>query len=406
MPYERELLFFRRILRQGHLQSLLIDPEAVFDERMDMGLRRLVGAQEYKECFCDYFEQIDGRTVYRVTDAFLCHYIFMLLPDTDTPTVLLIGPYVTADLTHEQILELGERLRLPPAGIKQLDYYYTSLPAIREEGSLNSAIMTLAEHIWQGEFTTVDIDRDRSAAFVSLSADKATALSNDSNFSMQVMEKRYEYESDLLEAVSKGHLHKAEQMLARFSTLSFENRLQDNLRNTKNYLIIMNTLLRKAAQNGGVHPVYLDKISSEYAKQIERIASVANTAAFMHDMLRTYCRLVAKHAIGGYSPLIQQTIIKIDSDLTADLTLKSLSALNNVSSNYLSGLFKKDTGQTLTEFVNQRRISAAKRLLRTTNLQVQTVAQHCGILDVHYFSKLFKRYVGVTPKEYRDAVQH
>lgn len=406
MPYERELLFLRRILRQGHLQSLLIEPEAIFDERMDMGLRRLLGAQDHNERFCDYFDKIDGRTVYRVTDAFLCNYIFMLLPETDTPTVLLIGPYITADLTHEHILELGESLGLTPSGIQQLDYYYSSLPAIREEGSLNAAIMTLAEHMWQGDFTTVDIDNNRSSAFVSLSSEKSAALASDSNYSMQMMEKRYEYESDLLDAVSKGHLHKAESMLARFSTLSFENRLPDSLRNTKNYLIIMNTLLRKAAQNGGVHPIYIDRVSSEYAKQIERLTSVSKTATFMHDMLRSYCRLVSKHAIGSYSPLIQQTIIKIDSDLTADLTLKPLSIIGNVSPNYLSGLFKRETGQTLTEFVNLRRVSAAKRLLSTTNLQVQTVAQHCGILDVHYFSKLFKRYVGVTPKEYRDATQH
>ena len=44
-------------------------------------------------------------------------------------------------------------------------------------------------------------------------------------------------------------------------------------------------------------------------------------------------------------------------------------------------------------------------LLRTTKLQIQTIAQHCGIMDVHYFSRIFKKVTGQTPKEYRAALK-
>ena len=43
----------------------------------------------------------------------------------------------------------------------------------------------------------------------------------------------------------------------------------------------------------------------------------------------------------------------------------------------------------------------AAELLDSTALQIQTIAQHCGVLDVQYFSKLFKKHIGMTPKEYR-----
>lgn len=75
--------------------------------------------------------------------------------------------------------------------------------------------------------------------------------------------------------------------------------------------------------------------------------------------------------------------------------------MQNISSAYLSSIFKKETGQTVTEYVTVKRIEMAKRLLSNTNLQIQTVAQHCGILDVHYFSKLFKKHTGLTLKDYR-----
>ena len=122
----------------------------------------------------------------------------------------------------------------------------------------------------------------------------------------------------------------------------------------------------------------------------------------MSEMFRAYCKLVKKYSINQYSAIIQKTIIYIDADLTADLTLSTMADMNNVSASYLSSLFKKETGETLTEFVNKRRVKLAKNLLKTTNLQIQTIAQHCGILDVHYFSKIFKKYEGLTPKAFRD----
>ena len=61
-------------------------------------------------------------------------------------------------------------------------------------------------------------------------------------------------------------------------------------------------------------------------------------------------------------------------------------------------------GQPLTTYVNQKRMEHAATLLRSGTLQVQTVAQYCGIPDVNYFSKLFKRYIGVSPKEFRATL--
>ena len=104
----------------------------------------------------------------------------------------------------------------------------------------------------------------------------------------------------------------------------------------------------------------------------------------------------------NFSPLVQKTVLIIDSDLSADLTLSSLADAQGVSAGYLATVFKKETSRTVSEYVRERRMKHAAHLLRTTGLQIQTVALHCGILDVQYFSKLFKRECGMTPKEYRE----
>ena len=218
-----------------------------------------------------------------------------------------------------------------------------------------------------------------------------------------MMEERYAYENEMMEAIAHGHLHKAEQMLSSFSALAFESRAADPLRNLKNYCIITNTLFRKAAQNGGVHPVHLDAHSSDFAKRIEMLTSPDQAQPLMSEMFRSYCRLVREHAIRQYSPTVQKVILLIDADITADLSLAALARELSVSAGYLSSLFRRETGETLTAFVNRRRVEIAQRLLRTTRLQIQTIAQHCGIVDVHYFAKIFKKHTGVTPKEYRQT---
>ena len=119
-------------------------------------------------------------------------------------------------------------------------------------------------------------------------------------------------------------------------------------------------------------------------------------------MAQGYCRLVRNHTTKGYSTPIQKAIILIEGNLSSDLSLARLARELNVNSSYLSTLFKKETGSTVTDYITDRRISHAKHLLKSSRLQVQTVGQLCGFEDVHYFSKVFKRLAGYTPKQYRQ----
>ena len=103
----------------------------------------------------------------------------------------------------------------------------------------------------------------------------------------------------------------------------------------------------------------------------------------------------------NYSALVQKAVVYIEGDLAGSLSLRVLAQDLNVNASYLSALFRRETGRTVTEFVNATRMEAAARLLRTTHLQIQTVAQHCGMSDLNYFSKLFKKHNGITPRQYR-----
>lgn len=69
---------------------------------------------------------------------------------------------------------------------------------------------------------------------------------------------------------------------------------------------------------------------------------------------------------------------------------------------YLGQLFKKETGLSLNDYINKVRINKAKKLLKETGAMVYEIADQVGFSDSQYFSTVFKKIVGVSPKEYRD----
>ena len=193
--------------------------------------------------------------------------------------------------------------------------------------------------------------------------------------------------------------------MSSVSRLNYQPRVPDPLRNMKNYCIICNTLLRKAAQQGGVHPLHLDEISSRFARMIEASPTQEKCSALIGDMIRAYCRLVRTHADRQHSAIVQKVLTYIAANISGELTLTTLARLVMVTPCYLSALFHKETGMTLAEYITAQRMRVALQLLKSTHLQIQNVAQLSGYSDPGYFGKCFKRFYGVSPLQYRSE-QH
>lgn len=406
MFYEAELRFLCDTLQKCHIQVHLIDMSQPLEQRLEaMELPvRLFGVEE-AAAFEACLPRTPSNVLYRFQDQFGCCYLYAMLPSTAREAVLLIGPYLTQAPNDSQVLEWAEKFSLTPSQMKYLQNYCSNIPVLHNASYLFALVDTFGQRLWGGDgFVLEDAFQGPDQPTVTIIPEKVA--DEETLWRMQSLEQRYAYENELIQAVSKGQSHKADMLLATLSHISFEPRSADPLRNVKNYCVIMNTLLRKAAEQGGVHPLHLDSTSSGFAFRIEQAVSIDAVGSILPEMFHAYCRLVRKKSLKGYSPPVQKAIALIDADLSGSLNLRTLAHSLNISSSYLSSLFKKETGQTLTDYIASRRMDLARHLLSRTKLQVQTVAQHCGILDVHYFSKLFKKSTGMTPKEFRQSVNH
>lgn len=410
MPHLTELNFFRKVLDKMRIQTTLIYSAELPNDPLDFGLRKFLGREEeyhnaLHNTLHDPLLKIEGNTVYKITDSYFCNYIFFLLADHMSPDAVLIGPYLTDVPSHQQILEMAELFSIPPAKTTQLEDYYVNLPVMSDPSPLFSIINTLAECLW-GEGSAYDIkdlNQDMFSGPIIPRSGLPADTKEDTLLQMKIMEARYAYEKELMENVEKGLAQRAEHMVHLATQEFMTQRISDPLRSLKNYCIICNTLMRKAAENGGVHPIHLNRLSSSFATKIEAASQLRAAQALIPEMVHAYCRTVRRLSTKQYSPLIQKVVSHIEADLAGELSLHTLSAAHCIHPSYLSSLFRKETGKTLTEYINQRRMDLGAQLLKTTNLQVQTIAQHCGLSDTNYFSKLFKKHFGMTPRQYRDA---
>lgn len=409
MSYGPALEFLENIGKKLRLQILTLIPAQSGGTRVDFGLRDFLSLQDsYDQLFRDKLLQARTNTIYRLQDEFLCNYLYLVLPGDGRHTVLIAGPYITFEIRHEEFLEQVERHGVPPWLHKRVEDYYLNLPVIQDGSVLINLFSAFGETIWGGadQFEIIDLDHELDFPLTPAFSMQEESNAHQLLLDMQIMKTRYDSENELMQIVSRGQIHRAERLTAGFVPSVLQSRTADPVRNMKNFCVIGNTLMRKAAEHGGVHPVYLDRASSEFAKRIESFSQLSAGQELFGDMVRTYCRLVRKHKAQHYSPQVEKAVLCIESDLSRDLTLSTLAETLGISPGYLSTLFRQETGKTVTDFVNEKRMEHAAQLLRASTLQVQTVAQYCGISDVNYFSKLFKRHHGMTPREYRKQDPH
>ena len=102
-----------------------------------------------------------------------------------------------------------------------------------------------------------------------------------------------------------------------------------------------------------------------------------------------------------YSPAISRVIDYIYHGKNKTLTLNQLASLVNLTPKYLSALFHKETGQTLTVFIHKVLIEKAQNLLAHSDYSLGEISTYLNFSSQSYFISIFKRYTGITPGQYR-----
>lgn len=186
-------------------------------------------------------------------------------------------------------------------------------------------------------------------------------------------------------------------------TTLFLNTLQHSRRATRDTLVsfyysFLQTLFRSMeTTNAEILPMFREQIS-QFSME-HACSSIPNLKDWVDASLNLYEECIANSADQDAAVTTVKKYIR--SHLNENMTRESLAAMVYLTPDYLSHLFKREAGFSLTNYIIYERIEEAKRLLAGTNQNISDIATRCGFQNISYFSKQFKRFTGVTPREFR-----
>ncbi len=152
----------------------------------------------------------------------------------------------------------------------------------------------------------------------------------------------------------------------------------------------------------------LDISQREFLSQLTCLDMVGHTVTvsdlrrYLSDVLLRAIELREKAAGNQYRSLLKEAVCYIDANYqNEDISLNRVAKEVNISANYLSAVFSQEMGTTFVEYLTAKRMEKARELLRSSELRSGEIAVTVGYKDPHYFSFLFKKTQGCTPRDYR-----
>lgn len=138
-----------------------------------------------------------------------------------------------------------------------------------------------------------------------------------------------------------------------------------------------------------------------FLQVLERIRSASHMEELIEAVRRAADETVGLLTRDTRSPVVQQVLGHVVAHYNEELSLKMLGSQYHIHPVYLGQLFHKETGETFTDYLNKYRIERAKEKLRTTTHKVQDISRSVGYWETGYFYKQFRKYVGISPTEYK-----
>lgn len=212
----------------------------------------------------------------------------------------------------------------------------------------------------------------------------------------------YDKEKELLTKVKNGDVIGAKSILNNILGQILFN-TGGNIEITKTRTLELCALLSRAAVEGGA---VLDKvfgINYNFIGEISKINNVDELSYLILKMLDKFGENVFNLIDSKNPQIIKKSLNYINENYKENLTLEVVANFVHLNTSYFSTIFKREVGMSFSDYLNKIRIEASKRLLGTTDISILEVALSAGFEDQSYYSKVFKKIVGITPKKFRNS---
>ncbi len=353
-----------------------------------------------KDPICLYRDSIfaiKAHVGYFVTPMF--NYYGVVNADTHT---VVIGPTRQLAATDQQLRELAFRADVPAVDMEDFVIAMKNIVPMPLD-SLIQILFTFNHVLNRETLSLQDIQIFDSEAPLPTTAEES---SDDTDSFGDLSNNSFALEQTLMNMVRHGDTASLREWMNRAPAVRSGIIAHDQLRQLKNTFIVTTTLVCRNAIRGGMDVHDSLSLSDAYIQKCEFLSDMEDIASLQYQMVLDYTKRVEAIRRGkNPSKLVVDVTNYVLHHLSEPIKTADIAGALYFSRSRLSTRFKQETGMTLTDYILQEKVTEARRLLRDSGKSIATISDYLGFSSQSHFNRIFTKYMGLSPSEYRERKQ-
>ena len=318
---------------------------------------------------------------------------------------IVVGPTAQIMADEQKLRELAFRLDVPPEQVPAFVEGMNAIVRLPVETLLQMLCTT--NHFLNGgeklELSDLAIHEEEQALIKTGVEQRRTSRVYEEEVQAAQTHNTLDIEEALMGIVRRGDTVALKRWLSSAPAVQGGTMAGDQLRQLRNLFIVTVTLVSRAAIRGGMSQEDAFSLSDAYIRRVELLTSHSKIQNLQYHMLLEYTEQVDKLRRGRHVSKFSLDVANyVRHHLSEPVSVEKMAEDFFLSRPYLSAKFKRETGQTLTDFILSEKTEEAKRLLRYSEKPLSAIGAYLGFSSHGHFARVFKQYAGMTPNEYRE----
>ncbi len=213
----------------------------------------------------------------------------------------------------------------------------------------------------------------------------------------------FSQEMQFYSAVRNGDINKVRELFTPLAQEGYGVISSDPIQNIKYHLVITIAMLTRFCIEGGLPAETAYTISDIYINRMDNCADERQLAQIHQEVVFDFTKRMQLISSGdAYSKHVVRCIDIIYENIYSGVTVSMIAQKLGLTPQYISKIFKKEVGITIFEFIMSRRIQAAENMLKFSEYSSVEIANYMNFSSHSHFISVFRKYTGMTPKQYRD----
>lgn len=343
-----------------------------------------------------FIAEMKDSTFYELINA-LGERLFMFRLDGGA---VIIGPYLKRTIDDKEIAHRMMKNKVPNQFFNILKAQYLDC-AVLDSYNIRNIVGACLAAYYEDEMSSYDfvkINHFETPSLISVPDETSDKL-------YEHIYKKYEIENALLYKVEHGLVDELKESTHDMALLGASGSEFDYFnQHPKEAMASLRAMVRVVAVRAGLSIVTVDEILSKYTNLMREAKSAAESIKLIESFQIEMTQAIREYRshVPQCSPFMKNVTEYIILNYNTDLTLSGLADKFRISPSYLSHTFKREINKGVKEFIEEIRISNACRFIENTDMNISQVGYAVGYLDSNYFTKVFKKIMYLTPREYRE----